>query len=198
MMLRNAMRAQAAMVAQERQGARLGQISAYDPNTYSVKVQFPPDSAESGWIPVVSTGVGNGWGICVGPTIGDQVALIFQDENADAGVAVGRLFDNQNMPPAVPSGEVWLVHKSGAYFKMTNAGIATFSDNQGAAVTCNGNGTITSTGTWTHQGAMTVQDNFTVQGATKVAAIQSNGHDISSTHEHTGVTSGSEVSGPPQ
>lgn len=196
--LMNAVRAQAQMATQERGSMRLGLVSAYDPDTYSIKVQFQPDNSETGWIPLGALSVGNGWGILAPPVLGDQVAVLMQDSDPNAGVAAWRLFNNEDVPPSVPSGEMWLLHKSGAFFKLTNDGKATFSDGHGATVVLNGDGTITSTGTWTHQGALTVQQDLTVQGSTAVKAITSNNHDISSTHKHTGVTAGSDVSGKPQ
>lgn len=195
--MHNVMRAQAVMAAQQRQSTRLGTVSAYDPSTYSVKVQFPPDTSETGWIPMLAIGTGNHWGMCIGPAIGDQVAVTFQEGSGDAGVVLGRVFDVQSMPPNVPSGEIWMVHASGAFFKLTNDGKASFNDSKGGSVTLNGDGTVTSTGTWTHQGALTVQQNLTVQGSTAVKAITSNGHDVGSTHQHIN-SGGSGLGGIPQ
>jgi phage baseplate assembly protein V len=186
----NAVRAEAQKVAQSQQTTRLGLISGYDPDTYCVKVQFPPDESETGWIPLGALAVGPGWGIYAGPVIGDQVQVNFQDGDRDAGIACIRLFDNESPPASVPSGEIWVLHKMGAFFKLTNDGKAAFNDGQGGSVTLNGDGTLTSTGTWTHQGSMVVQQNLTVQqnvevdGNTTVKAITSNGTDISSTHFH--------------
>ena len=194
----NAMRAQAQIATQDRGSMRLGLVSGYDPATYSIKAQFQPDDSETGWIPLGALSVGNGWGILAPPMLGDQVAVLMQDSDPNAGVAAWRLFNNEEVPPAVPAGEMWLLHKSGAFFKLTNDGKATFSDGHGASVVLNGNGTITSTGTWTHQGSMTVQQDLAVQGSTSVAAITSNDHDISSTHQHTNTQPGSGLSGTPQ
>ena len=196
--LRNAMRAQAQMAAQSTQNTRLGIISGYDPATYSVKVQFPPDLTETGWIPLGALSVGSGWGVYAAPVIGDQIAVSFQDGDRDAGIAGLRLFDNQSPPLSVPSGEIWAIHKSGAFFKLTNDGKASFDDAHGASVVLNGDGTISSAGTWTHTGKLTVSSDLTVNGSTAVKAIASNGHDISSTHKHTGVTTGGSLSGTPQ
>lgn len=192
MSLSNVMRAQAALVAQGRVPGRLGVVSAYDPSTYSVKVQFPEDDAgngapETGWIPLGALSVGSGWGILAGPVIGDQIKVEYQGGDRDAGVAALRLFDNQSPPPAVPSGEIWAVHKSGAFFKLTNDGKATVSDGHGASVALNGDGTISSAGTWTHNG------NVSFNGQ-----VSANGHRIDDTHKHTSVQTGSGVSGPPQ
>ena len=196
----NVMRGQAGAANQRQRHAKLGLVSAYDPNTYTVKVQFPFDDGsqpETGWIPLGALSVGSGWGVYAGPVIGDQIEVTFQDGGLDAGVAALRLFDDQSPPMPVPSGEIWAIHAKGQTFKLTNDGKATFTDGHGASIVLNGDGTITSAGTWTHQGAMTVQQDFTVQGDTAVVAIKSNGHDISSTHQHIN-SGGNGLGGPPQ
>lgn len=196
--MQGAMRAQANMANQSRTFSKLGMVSGYDPNTYSVKVTFQPDGNETGWIPLGAQQVGSGFGIYAAPRIGDQIEVRFQEGDRDTGVAGPVVFDNQSPPLPVPSGEVWIVHKSGAFFKLTNDGKASFSDTKGGSVILNGDGTVSSTGTWTHTGSLTVSSSLTVNGATAVKAITSNSHDISSTHAHTGVSSGSGTSGPPQ
>jgi len=195
--LQNAMRAQANLANQSRTFSRLGVVSAYDPNTYSVKVTFQPDGNETGWLPLGALQVGNGFGMYAAPNLGDQIEVRFQEGDRDTGVAGPAVFDNQSPPALVTAGEIWLLHKSGAYFKLTDDGKATFSDAHGASVALNGDGTITSAGTWTHQGALTVQNNLTVRGSTAVAGIQSNGHDIGSTHKHLN-SGGSGLGGIPQ
>lgn len=196
----NVMRAQAGAAMQRTRNAKLGVVSAYDPNTYSVKVQFPFDDGalpETGWIPLGALSVGNGWGIYAPPAVNDQIEVTFQDGALDAGIAGLRLFDNQSPPFPVPSGEIWAIHAKGQVFKLTGDGKATFMDGHGASVVLNGDGTITSTGTWTHEGNLTVQQTLTVQGNTAVAAITSNGHDVGSTHKHIN-SGGSGLGGVPQ
>lgn len=194
---KNIMRGQGSMASQGNTTSRLGIISGYDPPAYSVKVQFPPDDTETGWIPLESPWVGDGWGMFCPPSMGDQVQVDFQDGGQNAPVCGLRLYDAENVPVAVSSGEFWLVHKSGAFFKLLNAGGGIFSDSNGAFVQLNGDGTITSGGMWTHQGSLTVQQNMTVQGNTAVAAITSNSHDISNSHRHLN-SGGSGLGGIPQ
>ena len=92
---------------------------------------------------------------------------------------------------------MWLLHKSGAFFKLTNDGKATFSDGHGASIALNGDGTITSAGTWTHNGAMEVTQTMKVDGQTTLAGVTSNGHDVGSTHKHLN-SGGSGLGGVPQ
>ena len=44
-------------------GTRQGTVTAYDPDNYAVKVQLQPTGEETGWIPLSSPWVGNGWGL---------------------------------------------------------------------------------------------------------------------------------------
>lgn len=121
--LLNQMRAQAQMSMGERTTHRVGQVTAYDPNKYAVRVKMWPDTQESlGWIPLASTYIGAGWGLVAGPSIGDQVIIAFDREDQDAGVVIGRFFTDVEQPPAAPSGEFWLVHKSGSLMKFHDDG----------------------------------------------------------------------------
>ncbi|KAF1009477.1 MAG: hypothetical protein GAK28_00115 [Luteibacter sp.] len=189
--LHNAMRGIATAAAQGRAGLRVGLVSAYDPNRYAVKVKFPPDEVETGWIPLQAVQVGNGFGIYAPPNLDDQITVEFQDGAQDAGVAGGALFNDIDVPLAVPAGEVWIVHRSGAFWKLTNDGKATFSDGNGASIALNGDGTLSSAGTWNHAGDFNVNGNQAHTGS-----ITSNGKHVDSTLRVTGVQTGSGTSGP--
>jgi uncharacterized protein involved in type VI secretion and phage assembly len=142
----NAMRREAATTGQENAGTRLGTISGYDASNYLAKVLLQPDGVETGWLPIAAIGVGNGWGIQVAPNVGDMVEVEFQDGGIDAGLITGRFFNNSARANAVPTGEVWLVHKSGSFIKMLSSGH------------------ISSSGTWDHAGDLNVTGNETVSG----------------------------------
>ncbi len=103
-------------------GMRQGIITAYDPDAYAVKVQLQPTGEETGWIPLQSPWAGNGWGLVTGPVIGAVVVIEPDSFNIGNGVAAGQLFNDVDRPPAVPSGEFWLVHQSGSLLKFTNDG----------------------------------------------------------------------------
>lgn len=184
--LHNAIRGVSAAAGQGRKGTELGLVSAYDPDKYAIKVQFPPDDIETGWIPLSALMVGNGFGILAPPSIGDQIKVDFQGGAQDAGIGGMRLFNDIDVPPRVLPGEIWLLHESGAFFKLTNDGRASFSDAHGASVTLNGDGTITSTGTWTHTG------NVAFNGE-----VTANGHRIDDTHKHIN-SGGTGLGGVPQ
>lgn len=122
--LLNVMRDQAAMQAGDRATTRVGTISSYDPGAYAVKVMLQPDNTETNWLPLLSPWIGNGWGLFAPPSIGDMVEVQFHDADFDAGLACLRFFSDINRPLSVQSGEFWLVHQSGAFFKLTNDGKA--------------------------------------------------------------------------
>lgn len=101
---------------------RVGTVTSYDPGNYAAKVQLLPEAVETGWLPVMSTWVGNGWGLFAPPTPGDLVDVQFIDGDIGQGLVSLRYFYDSARPLNVPSGEFWLVHKSGAYLKLTNDG----------------------------------------------------------------------------
>lgn len=128
--LNNAVRAQAARQAQLIADSRMGIVTSYDPAQYACKVQIMPEGAfpaegesgESGWIPVQTIWSGPGWGVYCPPTVGDQVFVAHAEGDAGSGQIIGRVYDASHLPLAVQSGEFWMVHASGAFFKFTNDG----------------------------------------------------------------------------
>lgn len=105
--------------------SRSGTISGYDPDSHCVKVTIQPEGYDTGWIQLSALGVGNGWGILTGPQLGDEVSVAFDDGDPNLGKVTGRFFSDVNPPPAVPSGETWLLHVSGSILKFSNDGTVT-------------------------------------------------------------------------
>lgn len=103
-------------------GTRQGIITAYDPTPYAVKVQLQPTGEETGWIPLSTPWAGNGWGLAAGPMIGAEVSVNFDSGNASSGMTEGQFFNDVDRCPGPPSGEFWLIHKSGSLLKFTNDG----------------------------------------------------------------------------
>lgn len=220
---RNAMLGASKKSQDASQKTRIGIVSAYNPSTYCVKVKVQPSGVETGWLPIKTAWVGNGWGMQAGPTIGDQVTLSFQEGDADAGVVLGSLYNNVDQPMAVPSGELWIKHQSGSLLKFLTNGdvqlvtardlLATIGRNLNAtaagfahltaateitlaAPVINLNGDIAQTvggGT----GHSTMAGDLTVQGQvksnTEVVAVSTPLH----THAHTNVQPGAGTSGGP-
>ena len=126
--LLNQMRLQANLALNNLAKPRLGTITSYDPVNYCVKVALQPlenDSgqpSETGWLPLMTPWVGNGWGMFCAPKIGDMIEVQFQEGCWEVGLACLRAFNDVERPLNVPAGEFWLVHASGAFIKLTNDG----------------------------------------------------------------------------
>lgn len=125
----NLMRIQASLVSNGRASSALGTVIAFDQNNYYVNCElYPADptdsnsqSIQTGWIPLGSPWVGNGWGFFAPPNIGDIVLIEYQEGSFQNAVASVRFYQlDQNL--SVPSGECWLVHSSGSFIKMKNDG----------------------------------------------------------------------------
>lgn len=222
--LANMSRMQSDLQGQDKAQSRSGIVSSYDPNRHAVKVMMQPENVELvGWIPVSAPGVGNGFGVLVGPNIGDMVQVTFNEGSERAPRVTARFFSNTNPPVVVQSGETWIVHKSGSTVKLTNDGKVTLIDKAGSAVVMNGdgsgvmtfgggltiNGTLLVTNTITGQGgiqisgnngtgsASTLTGNFTIVGDINSAgAIINNGHHVDSTHEHSNGNGGANTGTP--
>ena len=120
----NVMRREANRAMSRAARTRVGTVSAYDPAHYAAKVVIQPDDFETGWLPVTTPWSGNGWGLFAPPTPGDVVDVHFQEAGTEAGFVALRFYSNKTRPLPTPSGEFWLVHKSGAFLKLTNDGKA--------------------------------------------------------------------------
>lgn len=120
--LANALKAHSASLDQTAGQAKFGIITSVNPQTGWARVTLQPDGVLSGWLPVLSSWIGNGWGLSCPLTPGDQVFVLPQDGDAQHGVIVGAAYSRAQVPPQVPSGEFWLVHKSGASLKLCNDG----------------------------------------------------------------------------
>jgi phage baseplate assembly protein gpV len=167
--LANAIRQQAMMASNDMAWPRFATISSYDAGGHAVKVTVQPTDpgttpTESNWMPLGAIGIGNGWGVAVGPAIGDQVLVVFEHGDFSSGTIVARIFSTQQQAPAVPSGEIWALHKTGSFVKLvTNGDIdvstagnlnANVAGNMAATVAGNStttaaNASITATGTAT-------------------------------------------------
>ena len=115
----------------ERAPIRVGVVSEYDPTTHSVKLTIQPQGYETGFIALGSNHIGNGWGIAVGPAVGDQFIVGHINGHSNVPVILGRLFSDQETPPTVQSGELVIKHASGSSIFLDKNGGATLTANQG-------------------------------------------------------------------
>jgi len=193
--LNNAMRKQALLAAQRQAGEKDGTITSYDPNAYAVKVMIEPDGYETGWIPVPSLFVGNGYGAYFGPEIGHAVSVTFADGDKDNGRISKFFFNNVEVPigggNAVQSGEILLADKSGNSIR--------FSPTQQKLIVASGKEADLNVGTNLN---VAVEGNATV-AVTGNINITAAGGDIvingisHMNHKHTGVQPGSGETGLP-
>ncbi|TKI03588.1 baseplate assembly protein [Martelella alba] len=197
-MTRNAAQAQAGVA-----GPRQGIITAYDPDVYAVKVQIQPTGEETGWIPLSTDWVGNGWGLAAGPMIGAIVGVDFDSGLMGAGMATGQYYNDVDRCPGPPSGEFWLVHKDGAYIKLTNDKKVTIVDGAGSSLVMNGD----TTGEMSFAGGLTVNADMQINGNVTASGDISdqNGErgtvqhirDEYNAHGHPGVESGDSTTDTP-
>ena len=106
-------------------GPRTGTIKSYDPANGVVKVAIQPEGRETNWIKLDCPGVGNGWGVQIGPQIGDEVTVSFDSSDPNLGRVTARHTNPLNRPLPVPSGETWIVHKTGSLLKFNTDGTVT-------------------------------------------------------------------------
>jgi uncharacterized protein involved in type VI secretion and phage assembly len=192
---------------------RTGLITSYDPKKHAVKVAIQPEGVEvAGWIPLGAIGVGNGFGIVCGPNLGDMVQVAFDNASPNAPRIVGRFFSNVNMPPAVPSGDTYIVHQSGSALKFNGDGTINVAATSSITYTATQHhfvgpvqmdSTLLVKQTMTGQGGMAVSgDNGSGNASTvtgnfnTVGTITNNGKSIGSTHVHTNGNGGANTGAP--
>lgn len=184
-------------------GTREGIITSYDPAEYAIKVTLQPDGAETGWIPLDSPWVGNGWGMAAGPMIGASIKIDFDSGNISNGSGGGQHYNDVDRCPAPQSGEFFVVHESGSSFKLTNDGKVRIIDSAGSEIVMNGDGT----GAMAFSSGLTVNANVKVNGnfvASGDISDQNGGkgviqriRDLFNLHGHDGVQTGSGTTNTP-
>lgn len=120
---------------------RFGVVTSYKPGL--AKVQLQPENVLTGWLPVCSTSVGNGWGIHIPLRPGDQVCVLPQDGHAGHGVIVGRVYSDTNQPPDATSDDIVMRSSAGALVILSSSGHITISDPSGTSVTLTNDNKLT-------------------------------------------------------
>jgi uncharacterized protein involved in type VI secretion and phage assembly len=178
-----------------RYSERHGLVTSYDPDKYLAKVTFQPEGQESGWLPIETGHMGNGFGIAIGLTAGDgkksgdQVIVRFQEGDFESGKIVERVHSAKDKPPRVESGEMVFWHEKGAKIFFAKDGSLTVQDGQGAVRVFDGKGNISDTsknmtGTFSeahnhtvgtdHNVTVTNDNNVTVNGNRSVSIANDN------------------------
>jgi phage baseplate assembly protein V len=187
-----ALRSNLAMMAQMAAAGiaqpRMCTVSTGHPTEYQVKVFIEPDHIETNFLPVLSSFVGNGWGMFCKPVAGDQVLVLFAEGDINCGIVVGGLYSEVDRPLAAPDREFWLTHQDGALLKFHAGGVVEMAAPGGLNITAP---------TTTITGKLHVTDD--AQFDTKVTAtndvIGGGKHLVS--HAHSGVQGGSSNTGAP-
>lgn len=120
--LLNSLKAQAAALDGAKGRPRFATVVSVDPARHAARVTLQPEGVMTGWLPVLSPWVGAGWGMAAPPMPGQQVLVLPQDGEGEHGVIVGGAWSDASAAPAAPVGELWLVHQSGSFVKLTNDG----------------------------------------------------------------------------
>jgi len=111
---------------------RHGIVTSYDPKNYRCKVRFQPSGQTSGWLPIETGHIGNGYGIAVGlvagdgEKTGDHVKVAYQIDDFDSGVVTGRVHSDVDKPPQVESGEMVIWTQWGQQIRLNKDGSITF------------------------------------------------------------------------
>lgn len=214
----NAVRQQARLAASEYALPSLATISSYDASNHAVKVIIQPvdpevGEVESNWMPLGAIGIGNGWGFAVGPQIGDQVLVVYENGDISSGVIVARIFSVGQPAPAIPSGEIWALHSTGAFIKMVTSGDIAVNAARNLNVTVAGNMTstvggnanVTATGSATIKAASAVVQAAAIKLQNAGSALQNLLNSLfaqwAATHIHSngngGANTGTPVTPPP-
>jgi len=189
--LLNSMRFQSGIGTNFSSIVRLGTITSYNPSDSTVQVsiqpsdQENPEGSQSGWIPLSTGFIGE-----VGaPNINDQVVIVFQEGSLNNGIVIGRLYSDEDAPPAVPSGEWWITHPSGSFIKIENNGNVEIKGANNVIVNST-NVTITGTSNVTVAGNSTVSIDSPMtsisNGGTVQSLINQSFENLYNNHTHGG------------
>lgn len=205
--LNNAISMRAALAQSQKIQRMHGLVTSYDPNSYSVKVELQPSGKQTGWIPIETPAIGNGWGVAYGPSVGDQAIIDFADGDPEAATVSGFIYSDQDRPPAVPSGELWTVHKSASLLKFHNDGSVELTAASSMTYTATQHhfvgpvqmdNTLAVTETISGTGGMSISgDNGTGNASSVtgnvdfVGTVKANGKHIDDTHFHSNGNGGS-------
>lgn len=141
-----------AAAAVHHENTRKGTVTSYDAKAHAVKLKLRPTGIETGWIPVGTQSVGDGYGLAIGPVVGDLMTIEFDNGDPNSPIATHRLFSKKAKPPQVESGEVVIISKFKHSVKMTKDGktaISTEGDisiKTTGAIAVEGDGAVTVTG----------------------------------------------------
>lgn len=127
--------------------------TAYNKDIHAIKGILVPHGVETDWIALASVHAGNGFGILIGPKVGDpkkldgdQFDIDFDISNPNRPIARHKQFSTTDKPPTVKSGEMLWQHSKGHHLFFDEKGNVTIYFNadknkpKGGEPPPNGNG----------------------------------------------------------
>ncbi|SCU75515.1 putative Phage baseplate assembly protein V [Cupriavidus necator] len=215
---RNQLGLAAQLAGSDTQHTKVGIVTSYDPGIPAARVRLQPedpddpDATLTGWLPVPSIWVGDGWGLDAPVSPGDQVEVKYFGAEVENGYIAGRFYSDAVRPTGANSGEIFLTHKSGSKLQFHNDGTVTLISagtltSQAPQWNHTGpvhiDGELLVTDTITGQGGMAVSGNngtgksMSISGDTNFTGqVSANGKRIDDSHGHSGVQSGGSNTGP--
>jgi hypothetical protein len=147
----NAARREAERVLSNVAQPRMAVVSSYDQDRYAIKARLQPENTETGWMPLGSLSVGNGFGIFAPPAIGDQIFVLFQEGAGGSPVAIASLYSDEDRPVVeglggTPAGEMRIVSSKGARIRLLADGQIEIRQKAGTQVVLKPDGTVTING----------------------------------------------------
>jgi hypothetical protein len=100
-----------------------GLITSVDQASYMAKVMLMPWGVETGWLPIGTIAVGNGWGFFHLPLTNTECTVSFQGGSVDNGRILHVNSNAMDAPPTgLVQGEFLLQHQSGSLIHFDNDG----------------------------------------------------------------------------
>jgi len=121
--LLNAMKSHTGNQIDARGQFKIGVVKSVHAEAYTVKCEIQPDGVMTGWLPVFSMWLGNGWGMACLPPPGTQVLIAPLNGDMENGIVMGALYSSVDVPPGPARvGEFLLVHSTGTFLRLGNDG----------------------------------------------------------------------------
>lgn len=170
---------------------RIGTVSELDEENARVKLSV--SGLTTDWLPwsAARAGKTRAWSP---PQVGEQVIMVSPFGDMGQAVVIGSLFSDTDPAPAASKDQETTVYPDGStvdYNSATNTLTVTVAGSGNVIVNCKAATVKASTSVTLDTPSTVLTGNLTVQGSTSVQAIVSRDKDISSTHTHGGVQSGS-------
>ncbi|MCJ2080172.1 phage baseplate assembly protein V [Methylobacterium sp. J-090] len=121
---------------------RMAEVTSYNEKTHAVKLKIMPEGIETGWAPLGSIAIGNGFGVAVGAKAGDMVMVAYPEGDHSSPIVISRVFSDVQKAPKVKGGEMVIWHESGTRDVYSEDGSHTKTHATGGTMTWDKNGTL--------------------------------------------------------